>query len=154
MMKLAGLTSQFTFDHTRFYYIYSLLNYSMASRDHNAVTAGRGDSPRTSRQASAPTTQRTTRQASAPIRGSERRREAGRRSRSGSRRQGVGQGGSGGGGGDRPRTVEDSNEEAVFLEQLQVWAQETSRKQLTDLEAEFERLQSQPRPEPSAEFVR
>ena len=114
----------------------------MASRDRNAVTAGRGDSPRTSRQASA------------PIRGSERRREAGRRSRSGSRRQGVGQGGSGGGGGDRPRTVEDSNEEAIFLEQLQVWAQETSRKQLTDLEAEFERLQSQPRPEPSAEFAR
>ncbi|KAL7069959.1 hypothetical protein ACQ4LE_011138 [Meloidogyne hapla] len=121
----------------------------MTSRDRNIVTASRGDNPRTTRQSSGDnprttrqssgSTPRTTRQSSGQNRGSERRR-------SGSRRQQ--------GGPDRPRTVEDSNEEAVFLEQLQAWAQETSRKQLTDLEAEFERLQSQPRPEPSAEFAR
>nr|CAD2198668.1 unnamed protein product [Meloidogyne enterolobii]CAD2201689.1 unnamed protein product [Meloidogyne enterolobii] len=112
----------------------------MTSRNRNIVTASRGDTPRarqssgdnprTSRQSSG-STPRTTRQSSGQP-----------RSRSSVRRQG------------RPRTVEDSNEDAAFIEQLQAWAQETSRKQLTDLESEFERLQSQPRPEPSAEFAR
>ncbi|CAK5052069.1 unnamed protein product [Meloidogyne enterolobii] len=48
------------------------------------------------------------------------------------------------------RSREDNNGE----QQLQAWAQETSRRQLTDLEEEFGRLQGQPRPEPSEEFAR
>jgi len=124
----------------RHYHSSQLVPSTMTSRNRNIVTASRGDTPRarqssgdnprTSRQSSG-STPRTTRQSSGQP-----------RSRSSVRRQG------------RPRTVEDSNEDAAFIEQLQAWAQETSRKQLTDLESEFERLQSQPRPEPSAEFAR
>lgn len=114
----------------------------------NNVTAGREGGPRTSRQSSAPTRSSERRRGgggsrprSRGSRSSESRRQGGPERRDRERNE-------------RPRTVEDSNEEKVFLDQLQEWAQETSRKQLTDLEAEFERLQNLPRPEPSPEFVR
>jgi len=119
----------------------------MTSRNNrNIVTAARGDTPRG--RPSSGSSPRTTRQSSGQQQrsSSERRRP---QSRPGTTRQ---QGRPPAP--ERPKTVEDSNEDAAFLEQLQAWAQETSRKQLTDLEAEFERLQSQPRPEPSEEFAR
>jgi len=118
----------------------------MTSRNNrNIVTAARGDTPRG--RSSSGSTPRTTRQSTGQQRGSSERRRP--QSRSGTTRQ---QGRPPAP--ERPKTVEDSNEDAAFIEQLQAWAQETSRKQLTDLESEFERLQSQPRPEPSAEFAR
>uniref|UniRef100_A0A915P605 Tyrosine-protein phosphatase domain-containing protein n=1 Tax=Meloidogyne floridensis TaxID=298350 RepID=A0A915P605_9BILA len=118
----------------------------MTSRNNrNIVTAARGDTPRG--RSSSGSTPRTTRQSSGQQRGSSERRRP--QSRSGTTRQ---QGRPPAP--ERPKTVEESNEDAAFLEQLQAWAQETSRKQLTDLESEFERLQSQPRPEPSEEFAR
>ncbi|CAK5022500.1 unnamed protein product [Meloidogyne enterolobii] len=116
----------------------------MTSRNNrNIVTAARGDTPRG--RSSSGSTPRTTRQSAGQRGSSERRRP---QSRAGTTRQ------QGRPPPDRPKTVEDSNEDAAFIEQLQAWAQETSRKQLTDLESEFERLQSQPRPEPSEEFAR
>jgi hypothetical protein len=40
------------------------------------------------------------------------------------------------------------------LAQLQQWARTTATKNLAQLEAEFQRLQAQPRPPPSPEFVK
>jgi hypothetical protein len=49
---------------------------------------------------------------------------------------------------------QEGNDTPVFLEQLQIWAANTVKKELEELETEFTKLQRQPRPEPSSEFLR